>query len=261
MAAIVLSKLNKHYGAVFSRREGRRSRDRRPGVRGAGRPVGLRQVDDLAHDRRPRGHFQRRDPHRRAGGQPPAAARPRRRHGVPELRALSAHERLRQSGLRAAQQEDARKRDQGGDRPRRRDAGPARAPEAQAAPALGRPAAARGAGPLHRAQSAGLPVRRAAQQPRRQAARPDAHRDQAPARPAADHLGVRDPRPGRSHDPGRPRGGDARRPRPAGRHAARGLQQAGQQVRRRFHRRAGHEFPRRHDPPRKATRWWPSRRR
>ena len=38
--------------------------------------------------------------------------------------------------------------------------------------------------------------------------------------PDADHLGVRDPRPGRGHDPGRPRGGDARRPRPAGRHAA-----------------------------------------
>ena len=162
MAAIVLDKLNKHYGSRVSRREGRRSRDRRQGVRGAGRAIRLRQVDDLAHDRRAGGHQQRRDPHRRPRGQSPAAARPRHRDGVPELRALSAHERVRQSCLRPAQQEDARARDQGRDRSRRRDPRPARAAAAQAAPALGRPAAARRARPLHRAQPAGLPVRRAA---------------------------------------------------------------------------------------------------
>ena len=44
--------------------------------------------------------------------------------------------------------------------------------------ALGRPAPARRDGPRHRAQPQGLPVRRAAVEPRRQAARADAHRDQ-----------------------------------------------------------------------------------
>ena len=41
--------------------------------------------------------------HRRQGRQRGRARRPRHRHGVPELRALSAHERLRQHGLRPAQ--------------------------------------------------------------------------------------------------------------------------------------------------------------
>ena len=48
----------------------------------------------------------------------------------------------------------------------------------QAAAAVRRPAPARRDGPRHRAQSQGVPVRRAAVEPRRQAARADAHRDQ-----------------------------------------------------------------------------------
>ncbi len=43
---------------------------------------------------------ERRDRHRRARGQRPRAGRPRHRHGVPELRAVPAHERVRQHGLR-----------------------------------------------------------------------------------------------------------------------------------------------------------------
>ena len=54
----------------------------------------------------------------------------------------------------------------------------------------------------------GVPVRRAAVQPRRQAARADAHRDQAAAPAGAHHHGLRHPRPGRGDDAGRPRGGD-----------------------------------------------------
>ena len=221
MASIALDKLNKHYGSLHHavKDVDLEIADKEfvalVGPSGCGKSTTLRMIaglEDISS-----GEIRIGD----TRGQPPAAARPRRRHGVPELRALSAHERLRQSRLRPAQQEGARERDQGGDRPRRRDPGPARADEAQAAPALGRPAAARGARPLHRAQSAGLPVRRAALQPRRQAARPDAHRDQAPACPGADHVGLRHPRPGRGDDPGRPRRGDARRPGPAGRHAAR----------------------------------------
>jgi multiple sugar transport system permease protein len=69
------------------------------GVRRAGRPVGLRQVHAAAHDRRARGHHRRRD---RIGGRvvndlPPQA---RHRHGVPELRALPAHDGAREHGLR-----------------------------------------------------------------------------------------------------------------------------------------------------------------
>ena len=56
-----------------------------------------------------------------------------------------------------------------------------------------------------------VPVRRAAVEPRRQAARADAHRDRAPAAPARHHHGLRHARPDR--------GDDARRP---GRRAAQG---------------------------------------
>ena len=51
--------------------------------------------------------------------------------------------------------------------------------EPQAARALGRPAPARRDGPRDRAPAAGLPDGRAALEPRREAARPDARRDRA----------------------------------------------------------------------------------
>ena len=66
------------------------------------RPVGLRQVDAAADGRRTGGNHRRRDRHRRARRQPARAEGPRHRDGVPELRALSAYERIRQHGLRAA---------------------------------------------------------------------------------------------------------------------------------------------------------------
>ena len=47
---------------------------------------------------------------------------------------------------------------------------------------------------------AGVPVRRAAVEPRRQAARADARRAQAAARAARHHRDLRDPRPGRGDD-------------------------------------------------------------
>ena len=64
------------------------------------RAVGLREVDAAAHGGRPRGDHRRRDRHRRQGRQQARAARARLRHGVPELRALSAYERRRQHRLR-----------------------------------------------------------------------------------------------------------------------------------------------------------------
>jgi hypothetical protein len=75
----------------------------------------------------------------------------------------------------------------------------------QAAPALRRPAPARRHGPRHRARTEGVPVRRAAVQPRRQAARADAHRDQEGAPAVRHHHDLRHPRPGRGDDHGRPR--------------------------------------------------------
>ncbi len=96
------------------------------------------------------------------------------------------------------------------------------APEA----ALGRPAPARRDGPRDRARPRGLPLRRAALEPRRQAPRADAHRDQAPAPAGLDHRGLRHPRPGRGDDARRPHRDHARRPDRAGRHARRDLQRA-----------------------------------
>ena len=77
------------------------------------------------------------------------------------------------------------------------------------APALRRPAPARRHGPRHRARPAGVPVRRAAVEPRRQAARADAHRDQGTASAPEDHDRLRHPRPDRGHDHGRQDRGDA----------------------------------------------------
>ena len=117
---------------------------------------------------------------------------------------------------------------------------------AQARGAVGRPAPARGHRPGHRAPAQGVPVRRAAVQPRRATAPRDAQRDQAAA-PAAgrdDHL--RHPRPGRGDDDGRPhRGAEAGKkmqydtPDNIYNHPA-------ARVRRRLHRRAADEPGRLH---------------
>ena len=139
-----------------------------------------------------------------------------------------------------------KKHAQGRDRPAGQAGGPDprhhRAARPQAQAALGRPAPARRHGPRHRARSQGVPVRRAAVQPRRQAARADAHRDQEGAPEGPHHHGLRHPRPGRGDDAGRPRGGDERRPDRAGRHAQRPLPFAGHQVRGGLHRLAGDEL-------------------
>ena len=115
------------------------------------------------------------------------------------------------------------------------------------APALRRPAPARGDGPGDRARPAGLPVRRAALEPRRQAARLDAGGDQEPAPAAEDDDGLRHPRPDRGDDHGRQDRRHARRPGRADRRAARALRQAGQPLRRGLHRLAGDEHADRPD--------------
>ena len=86
-----------------------------------------------------------------------------------------------------------------------------------------------------------VPDGRAALEPRREAARPDAGRDlEAPARARHDDD-LRHPRPGRGDDDGRPgRRDEPGRP-PAGRHAAAALRPAGEPLRRRLHRHAADE--------------------
>ena len=195
--------------------------------------------------------------------QRPAAQGARHRDGVPELRAVSAHDGARQHGVLA----DAGQGRQGDDRrqgrARRRDPGADAAARPLPAPALGRPAPARGDGPRDRARPAGLPVRRAAVQPGRQAARGDAQRDQGTAPAPEDHLDLRHARPDRGHDHGRQDRGDARRPHRADRQPAGAVRPAGQPVRGRLHRLAGHELPAGHAAPRRRRRrgWsWPTAR-
>ncbi len=230
MAQVRLNALVKRYGVVAGGAR-HRPRHRAWRVRGAGGPVGLRQVDDAAHDRRPRGDLGRHDPDRRPGRQRPAAAQPQHLHGVPELRALPAHDGAREPRLRA---EDRGPR---GRRHRRAGHGGFRHPGARrpARPPAGepvrRPAPARRHGSRHRPQSGRLPLRRAPVQPRRQAARADAGRDQAPAPEGQDHGGLRHPRPGRGDDARRPHRHHARRPDRAGRHPARRVRAPGQHLR------------------------------
>ena len=119
----------------------------------AGRALRLRQVHPAAHDRRARDHHRAARSASAARRQRDRAGRARHRHGVPELRALPAHERLRQHGLRPEEPRHAEGRDRGagqgsGTHPRDRAV-----PGAQAARALRRPAPARRHGPRHRARS------------------------------------------------------------------------------------------------------------
>ena len=126
-----------------ARRQGRQPDDPGQGVHGPRRAVGLRQDHDAPHGGRARGDHRRRDRHRRPDRQRSAAQGPRHRHGVPELRALPAHERVRQHGLRPQDAEVPEGGDPEARAGRRRDPRHPGAAQAQAAPALRRPAPAR----------------------------------------------------------------------------------------------------------------------
>ena len=167
---------------------------------------------------------------------------PRHRDGVPELRAVSAHDGAREHGLqRCGCARPTRPSPTSAWRRAREDPQPRPAARPLSARAVGRPAPARGDGARDRARPQGVPVRRAAVQPRRQAARGDARRDQGAAPAAEDHHGLRHARPDRGDDDGRPHRRDARRHRRADRHAAGAVRPAGQPVRRAVHRLAGDE--------------------
>ena len=98
-----------------------------------------------------------------------------------------------------------------------------RIPRAQAEPTLRRATPAGGHGPGDRARAGGVPDGRAALQPRREAAGPDARRDLLAAEPARGDDGLRHARPGRGDDDGPSRGGPQGRAPPAVRFAPRAL--------------------------------------
>ena len=186
MADVVLKNVQKSFGRIEGHPR-RRSRHSRRRVRRLRRPLRLRKVDPAAADRRARGHHRGRSLHRRRAGERPRAGQARHRHGVPVLRALSAYERLRQHRLRpgagevlARREIDAKVREAA--RMLQIEQLLDRKPRA----ALRRPAPARRHRPRHRARPEGVPLRRAALESRRGAARADARRDrQAPHRHAA----------------------------------------------------------------------------
>ena len=139
------------------------------GPSGCGKSTSLRMLAGLGASRR------RRD---LVGGhdvtQPPTQ-RPRHRDGVPELRALPAHDRRREHGVRPQSRQGAQIRDQAqrvGEAAQLLDlktcstASPR--PLRRAAPTCG-------AGACDRPRAAGVPHGRAALQPRRQTACPDPH--------------------------------------------------------------------------------------
>ena len=241
MANVTLRNVRKTYPGGFEAIKGIDFEVGDGAVLRAGRPLRLRQVDAAAHGRRAGDHHRRRDRHRRPRRQPDRAGRPRHRDGVPELRALPAYERLQQHGLRPAQPPHGRARDQDARRGSRAHSRTRRHARAQAAAIVRRPAPARGDGPRHRAAAEGVPVRRAAVEPRRQAAHRHAGRNPETAAQAFHDLDLRHPRPARGDDAGRYSRGHERRPGRADRQSARYLPEAGDHLRRLLHRRAADE--------------------
>ncbi|CAA9266077.1 MAG: Spermidine/putrescine import ABC transporter ATP-binding protein PotA, partial [uncultured Acetobacteraceae bacterium] len=195
---------------------------------GAGRvaPGGTGAIPDAA-----RAFRQRQDDHpddggrvraaqRRAGAagrrrhHAPAARTAPLRHGVPGLRAVSAHDGGGERGLPAAR---ARPGPGGAGRQGARGAGPGAALAFRGAPAgaaLRGPAAAGGAGPRAGVRPGAAAFGRAAIRAGQEAPRRAAGRAEGAAPPRRPHLRQRDPRPGRGAFPFGPRGDSE--PRPAG---------------------------------------------
>ena len=130
------------------RRRGRHQpRDPRRPVHRARRPVRLRQVDPAADDRRSRGGDTGHGVDRWTGRNGARTPPPRHRHGLPELRALSAHDgpsepRLRPQGAADVEAGDRQARRRGREAARAR-----RAPRSAAGTAVGWPAPASRDGP------------------------------------------------------------------------------------------------------------------
>ena len=204
----------------------------------------MRQVDDPADPGRARRGHRGRGLHRRHAGHRPPAEGTGRRDGVPELRALSAHDRRTEPRVRPAPPQDAEGRAEAARRRRRDDPGPRSPDAAQAGRALRWTAATGGDGSRDGAGTAGVPDGRALVEPGRQAPRADARAALAPPRTPRHHDDLRHARSGRGHDVGPARRRAEGRHPPAGRHAAEPVHASREPVRRRVHRLAAHE-PRR----------------
>ena len=137
-------------------RRGHRHIGRR--VHGPCRAVRLREIHAASYDCRARKRDRGHDPDRRARREQPAPGRARHRHGVSELRALSAQNSRRQPGLRPEAAEDrprdGEKTGAGGGG----DPWPHTLSGSLSASVIGRPASAGRHGPGHRARPPGVPL-------------------------------------------------------------------------------------------------------
>ena len=211
-----------------ARRARHRPRDPDGRVHRAGRAVGLRQEHAAADHRRARGHRRQARSRSAAGVNDVRAARPRHRDGVPELRALSVHERVRQHRLRPARPQDAGSRDRGAASTAPREHARHRPPARPLpAPAVGRPAPARGDRPRHRPQcpscSCSTSRCRNLDAQLRDEMRGEIKRLH---QELGKHDDLRHPRPDRGDDAGRPHRAAAGRPDRAAGRAARAVSSA-----------------------------------
>ena len=185
-------------------------------------------------------------PHRRTRRQRRPAQGPRHRDGLPELRALPAHDGLRQHGLRAEAAQG---------RPRPRSSSASRTPRASST-SRSCSTASRRSSPAASASASRSAARSSASRPcsswtsRSPTSTPSCASRRGPSIARLhQRLGnddrLRHPRPGRGDDDGQPDRGHERRPAPAGRHAAGALRPSGQPVRGRVHRQPVDELHRR----------------
>ena len=195
MSHVALLDLSKRFGRRRRDRP-RHPRHRRRRLRLPARTVRLREIDAAPASRRIRGPRQRRHPHRWGEHRRPAAQSPADGHGLPEPCPLAAYDGRAQHRLRPEAPPAAGGGGAAEDRRRPRPGRTHRAGEALSGRALGRPAAARGDRPLHRAGAEDPAHGRALLQPRYAFAGPPPRRGprhSAAARP--DHH-LRHPRSG-----------------------------------------------------------------
>ena len=205
-------------------RRGRGGHQGGPGHRGRrvlldARAVGFGQDHHPAHDRGLRAADRGAGAPGRRRCLSPAALGTGRQYRVPGLRAVPAHERRGQRGLRPDDPQGLPGRAATTGRGRPPHGPPRGLRSAQAGTAVGRPAPARGARARARQPAAGAAARRAAGRPGPQAAPGDAAG--AEVHPAGDghHLHLRHPRPGRGARDERPDRDLLARPHRAGGHA------------------------------------------
>ena len=210
--------------------------DHRPRrLRGAARPLRVRQVHRPRLSRRPATAHPRLDLARRRAHRHPADREARLRDGVPELRALPAPERAEERRVRSCDAPGSAAAAPGA-RVGRAAHGATRGARRQTAlAAVRRPAAARGDRPRPGHRAGDGADGRTAVQPGRRAARRDAHRDQTHLPGKRVDRPVRHPRPGGGAVAGHTPGRAAQGPPGAERDTAGGVRQPRQRVRRRVH--------------------------